>query len=123
MKLLVDMNLSPLWVSYLAQNGIEAVHWSDVGDHRAKDEVIMQWAMEHGAVVLTNDLDFGILLAHTSAKGPSVIQLRSEGLLPRDVGDVLLSLLREYEIELGKGALLVYDMRRSRVRLLPLMRK
>lgn len=122
MKLLVDMNLSWQWVNYFAQNGIEAVHWSEVGDPRAKDEVIMHWAMQNGAVIFTNDLDFGILLAHTSAKGPSVIQLRSEGLLPKDVGDVVLSLLREFEVELVNGALLVYDMRRSRVRLLPIIR-
>jgi predicted nuclease of predicted toxin-antitoxin system len=32
MKLVVDMNLPPRWVAFLAANGIEAVHWSDVGD-------------------------------------------------------------------------------------------
>jgi predicted nuclease of predicted toxin-antitoxin system len=28
MKLLIDMNLSPLWVSYLAAAGFASVHWS-----------------------------------------------------------------------------------------------
>jgi predicted nuclease of predicted toxin-antitoxin system len=31
MKLLVDMNLSPRWVSLLADAGIEAAHWSMLG--------------------------------------------------------------------------------------------
>lgn len=32
MKLIVDMNLSPRWVEFLAGAGIEAVHWSMIGD-------------------------------------------------------------------------------------------
>lgn len=31
MKLLVDMNLSPRWVSFLSEAGMEAVHWTAVG--------------------------------------------------------------------------------------------
>ena len=31
MKLLIDMNLSPTWVTAFAEAGIEAVHWSSVG--------------------------------------------------------------------------------------------
>jgi len=27
MKILVDMNLSPRWVEFLANAGIEAIHW------------------------------------------------------------------------------------------------
>jgi predicted nuclease of predicted toxin-antitoxin system len=41
MKILIDMNLSPEWVSILKKNGFEAVHWSTIGDPRAKDSVIM----------------------------------------------------------------------------------
>ncbi len=32
LRLVVDMNLSPEWVEVLGQDGIEAVHWSKVGD-------------------------------------------------------------------------------------------
>ena len=31
MRFLVDMNLSPRWVDFLAAAGHEAAHWSDVG--------------------------------------------------------------------------------------------
>jgi predicted nuclease of predicted toxin-antitoxin system len=33
MKFLVDMNLSPLWVPFLADQGFEAIHWSTAGLH------------------------------------------------------------------------------------------
>jgi predicted nuclease of predicted toxin-antitoxin system len=36
MKILVDMNLSPGWVRFLADSGFEAVHWSNVGSATAE---------------------------------------------------------------------------------------
>jgi predicted nuclease of predicted toxin-antitoxin system len=36
MKVLVDMNLSPNWVRFLAEAGFEAVHWSKVGSTNAQ---------------------------------------------------------------------------------------
>ena len=57
MRLLVDVNLSPDWVEVLEQQGWQALHWSTVGDPRASDSVIMQWALANGYVVFTHDLD------------------------------------------------------------------
>lgn len=59
MKLLVDMNLSPDWVAVLQKNGWETVHWSKVGDSRAADSTIMEWALANHWVIMTHDLDFG----------------------------------------------------------------
>ena len=68
MKLLVDMNLSPGWVSYLAEAGFEAVHWSEIGSGSAPDTELTHWAAKHGYVVLTADLDFGAILAATQSR-------------------------------------------------------
>jgi hypothetical protein len=43
--------------------GHEAVHWSEVGNPRAPDTVLMQWAIANGYTVFTHDLDFGTMLA------------------------------------------------------------
>ena len=51
MKLLVDMNLSPRWVSMLADAGIEAMHWSALGAVNALDSEIMAFAEAKGYVV------------------------------------------------------------------------
>ncbi len=40
MKGLIDMNLSPLWVSFLAGEGIDAIDWSAVGQTWAADSEI-----------------------------------------------------------------------------------
>ena len=32
MKLLIDMNLSSLWIELFAASGFESIHWSKVGE-------------------------------------------------------------------------------------------
>jgi predicted nuclease of predicted toxin-antitoxin system len=118
--LVVDMNLSVEWVAELARHGWSAVHWSAVGDPRADDAVIMAWARANGCVVFTHDLDFGTMLALTHATGPSVLQVRGQNVLPEDIGSVVIAALRQYDAALAAGALVVVDVRKSRVRVLPL---
>ena len=120
MKVVVDMNLAPEWAEVLNHNGIQAVHWSSVGDPRAPDSVIMQWARDGGWLVFTPDLDFGTLLAHTFATGPSVIQLRTQDVLPTVLAGTMVAILRQYESQLMAGALVTVDEARHRVRLLPI---
>jgi len=121
-RLLVDMNLSPQWIPLLQSAGHEAVHWSEVGDPRAADADLMQWAMTNDYAVFTHDLDFGTMLALSGAAGPSVLQVRCLNVLPEVIGSLVLSMLRTYATEIEQGALVVADERRERVRILPLNR-
>jgi predicted nuclease of predicted toxin-antitoxin system len=119
-QLVVDMNLSVEWVGELAAHGWSAVHWSTVGDQRAEDSAIMAWALANGRVVFTHDLDFGTMLALTHATGPSVLQVRGQSVLPEDIGPAVIAALRRYDASLATGALVVVDLKRARVRILPL---
>lgn len=119
MKILLDMNLSPAWTSFLKDAGWEATHWSTVGDPRAPDVVLMAWAREHGYVVFTHDLDFGTMLALTRAPGPSVIQIRCEDITPSGSGALVVRALRQFGETLERGALVVVDEARLRARVLP----
>lgn len=74
MKLLVDMNLSPRWVNWLNSAGLNAIHWSAIGEPAASDAEIMEYAESNDYVVLTHDLDFGSVLAITGGDKPSVVQ-------------------------------------------------
>jgi predicted nuclease of predicted toxin-antitoxin system len=118
--LVIDMNLSPDWVTALAGHGWPAIHWSTVGDPTAEDAVIMDWAKSNGRVVFTHDLDFGTMLALTHATGPSVLQVRAQSALPEDIGPIVIAALRKHNAELAAGALVVVDPKKSRIRLLPL---
>jgi predicted nuclease of predicted toxin-antitoxin system len=80
MRILIDMNLTYRWVDCLRDAGHEAVHWSALGSPTAKDSEICERARKDGYVLLTNDLDFPQILAHTRQAAPSVILLRSDRL-------------------------------------------
>jgi predicted nuclease of predicted toxin-antitoxin system len=51
MKFLIDMNLSPDWVEVFVRHGFAAVHWSAVGNPRAEDTVLMEWARANDCIV------------------------------------------------------------------------
>lgn len=120
MKLLVDMNLSPSWVGWLARHKFEAVHWSTIGAATAPDNEILSWARGHGFVVLTNDLDFSAILAATSGQTPSVVQLRAQDLLSEAAMSVVVRALEVHREDIERGALLSIDEGGIRVRMLPL---
>lgn len=79
----------------------------------------MGWARANGYVVFTHDLDFGTLLAATHARGPSVIQVRTQDIMPQSLGSRLVQILRQYESALESGALITVEESKSRVRVLP----
>ena len=123
MKLLLDMNLSPAFVELLAHNGVIAVHWSTVGSPTAEDREILQWAKDHGHVVVTFDLDFGAIIAATGFHTPSVIQIRSLDSHPDVLCPLLVRILERFDRELAQGALIVLDKTKDRIRMLPLSKR
>ena len=121
-KVLIDMNLSPRWVKVFENERIAAVHWSSVGDPKAPDKIIMTWARDNGYIVFTNDLDFGTLLALTQAASPSVIQVRTQNVLPDYLGKDVIAVIKKQETALERGAMIVLDKRINRVRILPFLK-
>ena len=109
MKLLIDMNLSPMWVGALQEGGIEAVHWSTVGSGSSPDKEILEWAKASHYIVLTHDLDFGAILAATAADAPSVIQLRLQDVAPAHAKQLVIKVLNDFRHELQQGALVSID--------------
>ena len=120
MKILIDMNLSPRWADFLTENGINAVHWLSIGPPDAPDTKIITYAKTHDFTVLTNDLDFGFILAITHGKKPSVIQTRTGALGSDRIGDIVVNAIRLLAVDIEKGALVTIDQRKTRVTLLPL---
>lgn len=85
MKVLVDMNLSPRWATELQSRGIEASHWSNIGAATAPDAEVLAWCAANKHVLFTHDLDFGAILAGSQSAGPSVVQLRTENVVPESM--------------------------------------
>lgn len=114
------MNLAPRWVEPLRLTGHDPVHWSAVGDPRAGDAELMDFARRHDHVVVTHDLDFGDILASTGGTSPSVIQIRSDELSPEHLVAHVLRALEQCQDALAQGALVSIDLYRHRLRMLPL---
>lgn len=120
MKLLLDMNLPPAWCEVLRAAGHDVEHWSTVGDHRATDAAIMQFAQTKGFVVVTHDLDSGALLAATRARSPSVVLLRTSNVMASSTEALILTAIRACASDLASGAIVTVDEAGQRVRALPL---
>jgi predicted nuclease of predicted toxin-antitoxin system len=88
MKFLIDMNLSPLWVSFLAERDSQRSIGQQSVKPWAADSEIFDFAAANEWIVFTHDLDFGMLLAALRTRRPSVIQVRTQDVLPSAIGDI-----------------------------------
>jgi predicted nuclease of predicted toxin-antitoxin system len=122
-KILIDMNLSPLWAKFFSESGIEAQHWSSIGLAYAPDSEIFMHAQQNDFVIFTHDLDFGAILAASNNEKPSVVQLRDEDIFPNEENiKVLCTIFQQFENELATGVLITINKQRTKVRLLPIKR-
>lgn len=84
------------------------------------DTEVLGYARDNGLVVFTHDLDFGVLLALTRRAGPSVLQVRTQNVMPEDIGTIVLDSLARFADALSNGALVTVDHAQVRARVLPL---
>ena len=120
MKVLLDMNIPLKYAALLEKRDVEVLRWSDVGAPNAADSEIMEYARINGFVVLTCDLDFSTILSVTHELKPSVAQIRASLLHAEKAADLITAALLQYVDELNKGAIISIDVRKTRLRLLPL---
>jgi len=120
MRILIDMNLSPQWALFLQSRGFDALHWSSIGSPSASDEEVLAYAEASGFVIFTHDLDFGMLLAARGSSRPSVVQTRTQDVLPSALGSTLIRLIETTRNSLESGALVSLDDAGQRIRILPI---
>lgn len=120
MKFLVDEAVSWQVARDLCAQGHDAVHVGDLGLSAAKDAVVLDRALAEDRVVITQDTDFGTLLAGSGARRPSVILLRLRDGQPAVHARALLQAAAAIEADVQAGAVVVVSEDHVRIRRLPL---
>ena len=121
MRFLIDNALSPAVAQALNKAGHDATHVRDYGLHTAGDEEVFSRAVEENRVIVSADTDFGTLLALRGESKPSLILYRRQtGYLPEKQVELLLENLQRIQDSLEKGAVVVFEQKRIRIRPLPI---
>ena len=116
------MGVAMRMVEWLREQGHDALHLREQNLHRAADSEIFRKAATEGRVLLTFDLDFGEIVALSGEEKVSVVLFRLHNTRTPHAIDRLNVVLRETAEVLEKGAIIVVEENRLRVRRLPLRR-
>ena len=124
MNFLIDNPLSARVASGLRAAGHDAVHVLDYRMHAATDEAIFERAASESRVLVSIDTDFGTLLSLRQTTAPSVILFRGSSPQRAEAQVALiLSGLPAIEAALQRGAIVVLERHRLRLRELPITRQ
>src|SRR5207237_567616 len=116
-KLLIDQNLAMRVATGLREFGHDTVHVSERGLSAAEDDAVLALAVAEGRVLVSEDTDFGSLLARSGSSAPSFVLIRTaEPMTAEQQTALLVANLPAVEAELEAGAVVVVARGRVRVR-------
>ncbi|MFN5657676.1 MAG: DUF5615 family PIN-like protein [Pseudanabaena sp.] len=118
-RLLADVHISPKTVADLQKQGYEIMRSSEVLPANAPDINILEFARTENWVVLTQDLDFSMLVALSRYSQPILITLRLSSAKPDIVTQKLLEVLPQIEEALKEGSAITIQDESIRIRKLP----
>lgn len=119
MRFLADMGVSRSVVEWLRSEGHDAIHLREEGLQKLPDPGIFQKGGLEARVILTFDLGFGELIA-SSQQTVSVIVYRLRNARARHQVERLRVVLKATTEDLERGAVVVIEDGRHRVRRLPI---
>ena len=117
---IADMNISPLTVDELRKKGWDIVRVSEIMSVKTKDIEILIFAKKNNKVLISQDLDFSMLLAVGGYQKPSVINLRLNNAKPNFITMRIIEIVYEMEKELREGIVVSVDETSARFRNLPI---
>lgn len=124
MNFLVDNPLSPNVGAGLPAAGHNAGHVIDYHLHASTYEAIFERAAVESRVIVSADTDFGALLSLRQATSPSVILFQGSASKRSDEQVAsILSALSAVDEALRRGAIVVMERHRLRLRELPITRR
>lgn len=119
MRFLADMGLDIRVVEWLRHQGHDAKHLREEGLHRMPNGEIFKKAAAENRIIITFDLDFGEIVALSKGKRTGVILFRLHNTKTSNILHKLSSVLKDSAKALDKGAIVVVEEFRHRVRYFP----
>jgi predicted nuclease of predicted toxin-antitoxin system len=120
MRFLADMGVSQRVVSWLRNEGHDALHVREENLLRLPNGLIFEKAYSEKRILLTFDLDFGEIVALSGGRNVSVILFRLRNTRTQHVINRLKNVLIDAGHALEQGAIVVVEEARHRIRRLPL---
>jgi predicted nuclease of predicted toxin-antitoxin system len=120
LRFLADVHISPLTVAALKLQGYDILRSTDLLPATAADIDILELARVEGRIIITQDLDFSMLIAVGKYNQPSLVTLRLSSAKPDVITQRLLEVLPQLEEELTQGSALTIDDNSVRIRKLPI---
>lgn len=117
LRFLLDMGMPRRLAIRLRELGYDAVHLGDLRLHWMADDQIFLKAGQEGRIVLTLDLDFGRLATILKAHRVGVVIVRLVNPLTARIIARVEAVLESCGPELSRGAIVVVEDARHRVRL------
>ncbi len=119
MRFLLDMGVDVRVAAWLREQRHEAVHLRDEGLQRLPNGEIFTKAIAERRIIVTFDLDFGEIASLARGLKASVIVFRLHNTRTQHVLERLGAVLADCSSVLEKGAVVVVEETRHRVRQLP----
>lgn len=121
MRFLVDASLPPALAGTLREAGHDAVFLAEIGSPSASDPEVIELARREKRIIITADSDFSTELALAGESAPSIVYYhRTRARRGAQLAMLLLAQLPRVEQELTRGAIVVIEEGRVRVRSLPI---
>jgi predicted nuclease of predicted toxin-antitoxin system len=120
LEFLANMNISPLTVEKPRQHGWNIIRIPEIMDSNSKDKEVLAYARDNDKILITQDLDFSMLLAVGGYNKPSVINLRLKKTNPDYVTERIMEVVSAMAKELGEGVVISVDETTARYRNLPI---
>ena len=114
MKLLLDTCISKSARDYLVSTGYDVI-WTAEWEKDPGDYEILSFAHQEGRVLVTLDKDFGELAIVRGLPHSGIIRL--SGISSKEQGNTCHTVIKKYEQDLKKGAIITVDKKKVRIRI------
>lgn len=114
-KFLMDADMPRSSAIAVRSLGFDTEDVRDLGMRYAKDQEIIDYALNAGRVVITRDLDYGEILRYPQHPGAIILRLPT-GFVAKEVNEALLDFLSSAKNDVLQQAIIIVELGRYRRR-------